>query len=301
MRSLRLIFPLVFVLLSLTSQAQELDATIDINTQRIQGTNKSAFDNLKTTLTQFVNDHHWTDMQFAENERIKCTFSIICNKYNPDTGLMTCEAYIQSTRPVFNSSYTTTTLSIHDKNFNFDFQEFDQLEFRDDQVEQNLTALFAFYAYLIIGIDMDTMAPEGGTEILQKALDVANNAQNINTKGWKAFDDNTNRFAVINDYLDGTMKPFRQMQYDYHRKGLDAMTSNKEQARQAITESLTLLKTAYTNKSRSTLPRLFTEYKRDELVGIYNKQETSAKKQEIYDNLIKINASQSAYWKKILE
>lgn len=301
MRYFRLTFTLLLLLIAFSARSQELNATVDINTQHVQGTNKAVFDNLKTTLTQFVNDRHWTGLQYSPNERIKCAFSIVVNKYSEDNGEMTCEAYIQSSRPVYNSSYSTTTLSIHDANFNFQFHEFDQLDFRNDQVDNNLTALFAYYAYLIIGVDLDTMSPQGGTDVLKLALDVANNAQTLNTKGWKAFDDESNRFGIINDYLDGSMQPFRQLQYDYHRKGLDAMAANSDEARGSITKSLDLLKKAHANKSMSALPRLFSEYKRDELVGIYQGKETSAQKQPIYDMLIAINASQSSFWKKILQ
>ncbi len=282
------------------ASAQELNATVEINTQKIQGTNKDVFNNLKTTLGQFINERQWTSLNFKNNERIKCTFSIIVNKYDEGNGSMTCEAYIQSSRPVYNSTYTSPTVSIHDANFNFDFREYDQLEFRDDQIDKNLTALIAYYAYLIIGIDMDTMAPQGGTDILQKAMDVVNNAQNMNTKGWKAMEDESNRYGIINDYLNNGLQPFRQLQYDYHRKGLDQMTANSDQAREAITKSLSLLEKTYSTKSRSALPRLFTEYKRDELVSIYQGKDTSAKKQKIYDILVKVNASQSNYWKKLL-
>lgn len=279
---------------------QELNATIDINTQKISGTNKNIFENLKKTLTEFVNEHSWTNQKYAQNEKIKCSFSIIVNKYTESTGHFECDAYIQSVRPVFNTSYSTTTLSMHDKKFDFDFHEFDQLNYNDEQIENNLTALFAYYCYLITGIDMDTMAPMGGTDILQKAMNVANNAQSLNTTGWKAFDDVSNRFGIINDYIAEAMLPLRQLQYIYHRKGLDQMSENVEAARDTISAALTLLQKAYTNKPLSTLPLLFTEYKREELVGIFKGQGTSQQKQPIYDILIKLNAAQSSYWKELL-
>lgn len=300
MRYLRLIVLSLLLFPMQNVSAQELNATVDINTQKIQGTNKNVFDDLKSTLTHFINERQWTSLKFKNNERIKCAFSIIVNKYDEGNGSMTCEAYIQSSRPVFNSTYTTPTLSIHDTNFNFDFREHDQLEFREDQIDNNLTALIAYYAYLIIGIDMDTMAPQGGTEFLQKAMDVVNNAQNMNTKGWKAMEDDNNRYGIVNDYLNDGLQSFRQLQYDYHRKGLDQMTSNSDQARETITKSMSLLEKTYSTKSRSALPQLFSEYKRDELVGIYQGKETSAKKQKVYDILTKVNASQSNYWKKLL-
>ena len=282
-------------------QAQELNARVELNTQRVEGTKTSVYENLKESMTRFLNERHWTNQQYASNERIKCSFTINVSKFNEESGLFTCEAFVQSQRPVYNSSYTTTMLNIRDRNFSFEFHEFDQLEFRDDQIDNSLTALLAYYAYLIIGVDMDGMAEMGGTEVLQKALAVANNAQNLSVKGWKAFDDNKNRFGIINDYLDGAFEPFRKMQYTYHRLGLDEMTTNTDRARASITEAMGQLKEARDNKSLSIWPQLFSEYKRDELVGIYNGKGTSANKQEIYNLLVKINASQNPYWKKLLE
>lgn len=301
MRYLRLTFFVALFFAVVSASAQELNATISIDTKRIQGTKTSVFENLQTTLTQFVNDRHWTDQQYAPNERIKCTFAITVTKFNEESGEFACDAYVQSFRPVYNSSYTTTVLSRHDNDFNFEYHEFDQLEFRVDQIDNALTALIGFYAYLIIGMDLDTMSPLGGTDVLQQAMTVVNNAQSLSYKGWKAFEDTQNRFAFINDYLDNTMEPFRQLQYKYHREGLDQMTTNPERARQTITEAMNLLKAAHTNKSLSLLPQYFSEWKRDELVGIYNGQGTSAQKQPIYDLLVKINASQTPYWKKILQ
>ena len=301
MQHLRIFLIVCLAWLCGSATAQELNATIDINTQHIQGTNKNVFDNLKTTLTGFMNERHWTDLKYDVNERIKCSISIVVNKYNEDTGLMTCDAYIQGNRPVFNSTYTTTLFIIHDANFNFTYHEFDQLDFRIDQIDNDLTALLAYYAYLIIGFDLDTMAPSGGSDVLQMAYDVANNAQNLNSKGWKAFEDNSNRFGIINDCLEAGMKQFRELQYVYHREGLDQMAENPEKGREAITKAIELLGKAYQAKSRSALPRLFSEYKRNEIVGIYKGQETSAKKQAVFDILTKINASQSEYWKQLMK
>lgn len=298
-------FCYIFVcLLSLgarVAKAQELNMTIDINTSRIEGTNKAVFDDLKQTLTTFMNDRHWTNYQYNTNERIKCTLTIIINKYSDNNGLATCDAYISVLRPVFNSTYNTTIFSRRDKDFVFNYHEFDQLEFSDENVNNSLTALLAYYAYLIIGVDMDTMSPLGGSEVLDKALAVVNNAQNLGVKGWKAFDDNSNRFAAINDYLDEKFAPFRQLQYKYHREGLDNMAENPDLARNAITECISLLREAKDGKPLSSWPLWFTEYKRDELVGIYRGQEAPDKKQPIYDLLVKLNASQSAYWKLLLK
>ena len=302
MRIARNITAVLMALLPLCqSQAQELNATVEINTSRIDGTSKSVFDNMKESVTAFLNERHWTNLQFNNNERIKCGITIVLNKYNSDTGLTTGEGYISIQRPVYGSTYNTVTFSRKDKDFSFNYHEFDQLEFNDENVQHSLTALLAFYAYFIIGIDLDTMAPLGGTEILDKAMAVVNNSQNLNVKGWKAFEDSGNRFALINDYLEEKFSPFRQLQYKYHREGLDNMVENPDLARTSITESINLLKEARDAKPLSFWPQLFTEYKRDELVGIYRGQGTESTKQPIYDLLVKLNASQTAYWKQLLK
>lgn len=284
---------------STPADAQELNARITINHSQISTTRTSVFEALEKNLTRFMNERQWTDMKYQPAERINCTFSITVSEYKEDENLFTAQMQVQSTRPVFNSTYTTTVFSMKDSKFNFNFQEFDQLNFMPEQMDNNLTAMMAYYAYLIIGMDMDTMAPLGGTEVLRLAENVVNGAQNLGFEGWKAYDDNRNRFAIINDYLDGGMEPFRQMQYQYYRNGLDIMADQVDQGRAAITEALTLLQKAHENKALSQLPQIFTDYKRDEIVNIYSKKGTSEEKQKVYDIVFGINASQSNYWDKI--
>lgn len=281
------------------ADAQELNARITVNHSQISTTRTSIFEALEKNLTRFMNERQWTGMKYQQNERINCTFSITISQYNEDENLFTAQMQVQSTRPVFNSTYTTTVFSMKDNKFNFNFQEFDQLNFMPEQIDNNLTAMMAYYAYLIIGMDMDTMAPLGGTEVLRQAESIVTGAQNLGFEGWKAYDDNRNRFAIINDYLDGGMEPFRQMQYQYYRNGLDIMADQVDQGRAAITEALTLLQKAHENKALSQLPQIFTDYKRDEIVNIYSKKGTSEEKQKVYDIVFGINASQSNYWDKI--
>ena len=281
------------------ADAQELNARITVNHSQISTTRTSIFEALEKNLTRFMNERQWTGMKYQQNERINCTFSITISQYKEDENLFTAQMQVQSTRPVFNSTYTTTVFSMKDNKFNFNFQEFDQLNFMPEQMDNNLTAMMAYYAYLVIGMDMDTMAPLGGTEVLRQAESIVTGAQNLGFEGWKAYDDNRNRFAIINDYLDGGMEPFRQMQYQYYRNGLDIMADQVDQGRAAITEALTLLQKAHENKALSQLPQIFTDYKRDEIVNIYSKKGTSEEKQKVYDIVFGINASQSNYWDKI--
>lgn len=280
--------------------AQELQATVNINHAQIQGTDNSIFDNLQTTLMQFLNDRKWTALQFQKNERISCSFNITVNKYDRKTNTFSCKAIVQANRPVFNSSYTTTLYNNIDNNFDFEFAEFSQLDFNEEHIDNQLTALCAYYAYLIIGMNLDSFSPMGGTDILQQCLNVANNAQGLNFTGWKSFDDDRNRYAFINGYMDEALKPFRMLQYDYYRTGLDEMANNVEKARVNITTALENdLQKAHENRPLSMLPQIWTDYKKDELVNIYQGKGTQKEKESVYEILFRLNASLNEAWDKI--
>ncbi len=280
--------------------AQELQVKVNINHSQIQGTDASVFENLQQTMEQFLNERSWTDLQFQKNECIQASLNITVNKYNRDENRFECTALIQANRPVFNSAYTTTLYNNRDANFNFDFQQFDQLNFVEENVDNQLTALLAYYAMLIIGLDLDSFAPMGGTDVLQRCLVLVNNAQNLGFPGWKSFEDNRNRFAIINDYLDEAMKPFRQLQYDYYRKGLDEMANNAERGRTEISTAIEDdLQKAHQDKPLSLLPQIWTDYKKDELANIYKGKGTQKEKQRIYDILMGLNASQNNSWEVI--
>lgn len=296
------VLPVLFTfhLSVLSSTAQELQARININHSQIQGTDISVFDNLRQTLEQFVNERQWTDLQFQNNERIQCTFNITVTKYVREENRFECSALIQANRPVYNTSYSTTLYNNKDDNFHFVFAQFDQLNYTDEVVDNQLTALFAYYAYLIIGLDLDSFSPMGGTDILQRCMYLVNNAQDLGFPGWKSFEDSKNRFAIINDYLDESMKPMRQLQYDYYRKGLDEMANNVERGRTEISDAMDkYLKVAHENKPLSLLPQIWTDYKKDELVNIYKGKGTQKEKERIYDLLMSINASQNDAWENI--
>jgi hypothetical protein len=166
-------------------------------------------------------------------------------------------------------------------------------------IDNQLTALMAYYAYLIIGLDLDSFGPMAGTEVLLRCMNLTNNAQDLGFPGWKAFEDSRNRFAIINDYLDEAMKPFRQLQYDYYRKGLDEMSNNAERGRTNVSEALELLKQAHQDKPLSMVPQIWTDYKRDELANIYKGKGTQKEKEAVYNILFNLNASQNDAWEKI--
>jgi len=295
----RFIVTISILLSAFMVSAQEIDARITINHQKVEQSSSSVFENLQVALTEFVNNRQWTNMQFRRNERLQCTFNIVVNKYSSSDNKFECTLTVQCTRPVYNSSYTTTVFSTQDNSFNFTYQEYDKLDFRTDMLDNELTALMAYYVYLMLGMDGDAMAPKGGTDALTVAQTIVNNAQSLSSKGWKAFDNAKNRYAIINDLLDSGMEPFRQMSYTYYRLGLDTMAENADRGRAAITDAMGLLKEARENKPLSQLPQLFTEYKADELLNIYKGKGTAKEKEPIVELLSSINASKNNVWNQM--
>lgn len=290
----------ILMLAVLGINAQELQVKVNVNHSKIQGTDASVFEDLQQTMEQFMNERTWTELQFQKNERIQVNLNVTVNKYNRDENHFECTALIQANRPVYNSTYVSTLYNNRDASFNFDFQQFDQLNFAEENIDNQLTALLAYYAMLLIGLDLDSFSPMGGTDVLQRCLVLVNNAQNLGFPGWKSFEDNRNRFAIINDYLDEAMKPFRQLQYDYYRKGLDEMANNAERGRSEISTALENdLQKAHQDKPLSLLPQIWTDYKKDELASIYKGKGTQKEKQRIYDLLMAMNASQNNTWEKI--
>ncbi|MCF0208892.1 MAG: DUF4835 family protein [Bacteroidaceae bacterium] len=298
MRYLYLI--IVMLLSAVNSYSQELLAKVTINHNQIQGTDASVFENLQQTLEQFINDRQWTQYQFRENERINCSLNITVTKYDQSSGLFTCTALIQANRPVYNSAYTTTLYNNKDNNFDFQFAQFDQLNYNEEAIDNQLTALCAYYAYLIIGLNLDSFSPIGGEDVLQRCMYLVNNAQSLEFIGWKAFENDRNRFAIVNDYLDEAMKPFRQLQYDYYRKGLDEMANNAERGRTEVTTAIeNCLQKAHEDRPLSMLPMIWTDYKKEELANIYKGKGTPKEKESVYNILFSINAAQNMTWEKI--
>ena len=293
-----LLFCLAFLLMPLRAQAQELNPTFTINTSKIQGTDKDVFQSLEGAIRELLTHQVWTDYHFTAKERIQCNFNLTVNKYEQESGKMTCELSVQSSRPVYGSTYNTTVFNFRDTEVEFNYTEQDRLEYTPGMTpDNNLTAILAYYSLLIIGLDFDTMSPSGGTDILRQVENIAASAQSLGS-GWRSFDTQANRYAIINDYMSGTMADFRQLQYKYHRQGLDDMSANADRGRATITESLELLKKAKQAKSTSALPTLFTEIKKDELVNIYSAG-INKEKQSVKDLLSQINPSLTNQWDAI--
>ena len=295
----KLLTVLAFMLLPLTASAEgeELNANVTLNASKVQGTNTEVFTQLEEALKAFINDRKWTPNVYEEVERINCNFTFIVNSYAND-GSFDCSLMVQASRPVFGASYTSTLFLYEDKSIKFKYQPFDRLDFIEDNLDNNLTAVVAFYVYMIIGLDLDSMGELGGSEFLNKALTIANNAQNLGDAGWRAGSSSNNRYSIIDDYMNGAMEPVRKLMYRYHRLGLDTMFRNADGGRKAITESIALLKKAYEDRPMAYFTKLFTEYKVDEIVNLYSKC-TPEEKKSVVETLSEINPSLSSEWDKI--
>jgi len=272
---------------------------VTVNHSQIETTRTEVFEALQTKLTEFINNRKWTEIPFRENEKIQCNFNITVNAYKQEENTFECSLLMSSSRPVYGSNYNTVAYAVNDGDFTFEFGEFDQLEYQENQIDNNLVALIAYYAYMIIGMDLDTMALMGGTDYFHIAEDIATAGENMGFPGWKPFGDSGNRYALLSDYIDGSMEGMREFNYIYHRKGLDRMAEAPDSARAAIADALDLLREANRAKSMTHVAQLFTEYKRDELVNIFAKKGTKEEKEKAYEVLFAIDASQNNTWEKI--
>ena len=271
---------------SCAGMAQELNARITVNGDKIANANKSVFTTLQNALTEFINNRKWTDATFAVNERIDCSMTIIVNEMEESS--FKGEIQVQARRPVYNSSYTTTLLNFRDQQFDFEYMEGEPLEYQENMLTGNLTATVVFYIYIILGLDFDSFSPLGGTAYIQQALQIVSLAQSQSWSGWKAFDSNRNRHAVATALQDNASEAFRNLWYTYHRKGLDEMAANADRGRTTIIEALPALQEVKKARPTSVLLQMFSDAKLDEIVLIYSKATTQEKQsgykllQEIY-------------------
>lgn len=292
MKILKVIIPVLFLCFGYSAGAQELNARITINSDKIQGSSKQVFTTLQNALMEFVNNKKWTDATFSVNERIDCTMNITINE-RPTDDSFKAEILVQARRPVYNSSYATTLLNFRDTQLDFNYVEFEQLEYTENTLENNLTATIVFYIYIILGLDFDSFSPTGGNSFLQQAMQIVNLAQSQPSwNGWKPFDSQRNRHALVTALTENAGTGFRNMWYTYHRKGLDEMAANADRGRTTVLSSLPALQELKSSRPTSVLLSVFSDAKLDELVAMYSKA-TMQEKQEGYKFLSEIYPAES--------
>jgi len=261
---------IVLVVFSLnTGVSQELNCKVQVLSQQIQGTEKRVFETLQTALFEFINNKKWTNDNFKLDERIECSILINVTE-RPSVDQFSATIQVQSRRPIFKSSYNSPLINFNDQDFQFKYLENQPLEFNDNMFTSNLTSVIAFYAYMILGLDYDSYSLNGGTPYLEKALQVVNNAQSTPEPGWRAFESNKNRYWLINNMLDAPFVGIRECMYNYHRKGLDMMTDNKEAGRAEILESLMALKKVHQTRPLSFSMQVFFNAKSEEVINIFS-------------------------------
>ncbi|HLP04843.1 MAG TPA: DUF4835 family protein [Paludibacter sp.] len=292
------IIAITCMLLAANGMSQELNCTIKINSDQIQGSNKQVFSTLQKSLNEFVNNRKWTSLTFSNTEKIECSMNIVVKKVEAD--FFTAEIQVQSRRPVYNTTYYSTLFNFKDNNFTFNYKEFDQLELNENAVTSNLTAVMAYYAYIIIGYDMDSYSRLGGTSAFQAAESIVNAAQGANLAGWKAFESSKNRYALINNLLDEAFKKYRNFFYEYHRFGMDEMTINASNARARIAAGLPELREANRARPSAVVISSFLDAKSDELISIFTKANEKEKALAV-EILSDINPAQISRYEKILK
>ena len=273
------------------SQAQELNAKVTVNSDRIQSTDKNIFDSLEKALFQLINDEKWSSTTLSTIEKIECSFSLIILEQITENSFK-AELSVQSRRPVYNSSYTTTILNWRETGLEFDYIENSALVFDRNSIGSNLIATIAFYSNLILALDFESFSPSGGAVFFRQAQAIAMQAQSSSWAGWSAFDDNKSKTSIINAYSDTSMSPFRELWYTYHRKALDEMASNADRGRTTILNALPALKEVKNVRGSEIVLQMFADCKLDEIVSIADKA-TSEEKKELYGLLRNLYPSMS--------
>ena len=295
------IIPLFYVLLSpLISRAQELNCRVEINTSQLEGTNKNIFETLQNAINEYVNSTKWTDAQFSANERIECTMFFNITEYDASDGHMVGTLQVQSIRPVYNSSYTTTLLNFRDSKIDFTYIENEPLLYNETNMESQLTQILNFYVYLILATDFDSFSSHGGDPYFEKLATIVQQAQSSGESGWKAFEDTKNRAAVLSAFTDPSTRSLRDLTYTYNLQGLDQMSVSPDKGRKTIDQSLEILSAIYKVAPMSVGLSLFRDAKLDELVNIYSKA-TPEEREHAYKLLSSLYPTDQDRLKKIKE
>ncbi|RRJ90201.1 type IX secretion system protein PorD [Flavobacterium macacae] len=285
----------LFLLVNGAIQAQELNCKVSINYDRITNANPQIFKTLERSLTDFINKTRWTNQTFKDNEKIECSMLINVSGYSSDQ--FTASIQVQSSRPIFNSSYTSPVFNYNDKDFSFRYLEFETLVFSPNSYDSNLISVVAFYSYMMMGLDADTFGLKGGDQYYELAQNVAILAQQGGSKGWNQSDGNLSRYFLINDIRSNTFSPYREAMYEYH-SGLDMMADNQKAAKEKIKRSVKTLSAIYDSRPNAFLTRIFFDAKADELVSIFSGGPSIAVA-DMVENLNKISPLNSSKWGNI--
>jgi hypothetical protein len=273
----KIVIALLLICSTIVSQAQELNATVTVNSQQISGSDKTVFDDLQTAIREFLNNRKWTNYTYKTEEKIECNFFINVTERVSDVEFKGT-LQIQSRRPIFNTSYFSPMINLIDKDFSFKYIQKQSLEYDDNNFYSNLTAVLGYYAYIIIGVDFDSFSSKSGGEFYNKAQNLVSMAQNAPDRGWKSFESKKNRYWLVENLLnDSYGSGFRDCLYYYHLKGLDIMKDDLATGRNAITTGLEKMQSVAKATPGLYFTTIFMDAKRDEIINIYSKAPASDK------------------------
>lgn len=285
------------LLISFNSYSQEIICNVQVNSSQVQTSDRKIFQTLQTSIYEFLNNTQWTNTHIQNEERIECTFLIsITERVSNDEFKATLQ--VQSTRPIYGTSYKSTMFNYNDKNFRFKYLEYQSLEFSETTHLSNLTSVLAFYVNVILGLDFASFSDQGGYEYFVKAQNIVNNCQNAPEIGWKAFESDKNRYWIAHDFLESRYGSIHDILYRYHRLGMDKLAEEPDDARFEITESLEELRKIYRENPSAFILKLFFDSKAEEISKIYSEAYPN-EQARIIKTLIEVDPSNSSLYQSI--
>ncbi|WP_250432643.1 type IX secretion system protein PorD [Hanstruepera flava] len=281
---------------TLTVNAQELRCNVVVNTELSGNQNLPVFNTLQKQLREFVNNTKWTNRVYGPQETVECNFYINVTEYSGDA--FKASLQVQSSRPVFGSTYYTPIYNFNDKDFTFRYVEFQNLIYNENQYESNLISVIAFHVYMVLGLDADTFELNGGDEFLKQAQTILNYSQQGGAKGWKIEDGNQSRFVLIDNLMSPTFKEYRSVLYDYHRNGLDLMHENITQSKENIASAIEEFAVMNRRRPNSFLLRTFFDAKSDEIEQIFS-DGPNVEITDLVSTLNRVAPTYSSKWRNI--
>ena len=289
----------LLILISFSTQAQELNCRVIVNAQQIQTTERAIFTEMETEFAQFLNTTKWTDDDFREEEVINCNLVITMTEM-PSMGVFRASVQVLSSRPVYGTSHETVVMNFADRDWDFEYVQSQPLQFNENTFLSNITSLLAYYAYMVIGFDYDTFSELGGNPHYEKAFQIVNNAQKTNFTGWQQFNSVRNRYWLIENIQNPQLEPIRKALYNYHIKGLDVMLEEREQAEKSILAALSDIQKANRARPRSILTISFMDAKSSELRQIFSESNLATRRQA-YNLLSNIDPSRTDEYKALIQ
>jgi hypothetical protein len=278
-------------------KSQELNCLVTVNYNQVQGSNTQVFKTLENSLSEFVNQTKWTNKEVKAEERIDCAFTIIISSRDANTFKATLQ--VQSTRPVFGSTYASPILNLKDNSFNFKYNEFDPLIYNKNSFDSNLISTIVFYINIVLGADADTFKKNGGEVYLKEAQNVMLQAQQSGVASWQNVVGKQNRFLLIDSFLSPKLASYRTATYNYHRNGFDKFVANKNAAKQTIEDAIISLENIYNKTVGNYLIRTFFDAKADEIVNIYSDGPATKNQNKLTQVVRKLSPNNNSKWKDI--